>query len=135
MPSTVEAEETIQVGQEIVVASGSPTTEFEVVFEDDGTTGYFYGVDTSSKEIQILDAMHIYNVASVVDKDSPSLVQVAWSGDGLKAALFINGFAHAVFDFAVKRGYCRTNFPSPSGTGEWTTFDHKWSDSALDLFG
>ena len=135
MPSTVEAEETIQVGHEIVVASRSPTAEFEVVFEDDGTTGYFYGVDSSSKEIQILDAMHIYNVASVVDKARPSLVQVAWSEDGLKAALFINGYAHAVFDFAATRGYCRTNFPPPSGTGTWTAFDHEWSDSALDLFG
>src|SRR5512141_353264 len=98
MPSTVEVEETIQVGHEIVVASVSPAAEFAVFFEDEGTTGYFYGVDTSSEQILILDAIHVYNVASVVDKDRPSLVQIAWSEDGLKAALFVNEYAHAVFD-------------------------------------
>lgn len=133
MPSTIGAEETIQVGKESFVGSDSPTTHFGVFFEDDGTTGYFYGLDTAAEEHQILDAMHIYNVASVVDKARPSLVQVAWSEDGLKAALLINGYAHAVCDFAGKRGYCRTNFPPPSQT--WAGFDHEWADSALDLFG
>src|SRR5260221_3728612 len=112
MPSTIEAEETFTVGQETFVPSESPTSQFGVVFEDEGDTGYFYGLDLSRETNQIVDALHIYNVASVVDKEKPSVAQIAWSDDGLKAALFINGYAHAVFDFADKRGYCRTNLPS-----------------------
>ena len=103
MPSTIEAEETIWIGHETLVASKSPITEYGVFFEDDGETGYFYGLDTSRKEgKQILDALHIYNVRSVIDREKPSRMQIAWSEDGLKAALYINGYAHAVFDFADK---------------------------------
>ena len=133
MLSMIEAEETIQVGHETVVPSKSPITQYGVVFEDDGETGYFYGLDTTRNEHnQILDALHIYNVRSVIDKEKPSLVQVVWSEDGLKAALYINGYAHAVFDFAAKRGYCRSNFPAPNE--EWTSFGKEWSDAALETF-
>ncbi|HJY28378.1 MAG TPA: DUF2251 domain-containing protein [Pyrinomonadaceae bacterium] len=133
MPATIEAEETIRVGHETLVVSTSPITEYGVVFEDDGETGYFYGLDTSRNEgKQILDALHIYNVRSVIDKEKPSQVQIAWSEDGLKAALYINGYPHAVFDFAGKRGYCRSNFPSPNE--EWTTFGKEWSDAVLESF-
>ena len=133
MPSTIEAEETIQVGHETVVPSPSPITKYAVVFEDDGETGYFYGLDTSRNDHnQILDALNIYNVHSVIDKDKPSLIQIVWSEDGLKAALFINGYAHAVFDFAAKRGYCRSNFPPPNE--EWTSFGKEWSDAVLESF-
>jgi len=132
MPSTIETEETFMVGQETFVPSESPTSQYGVVFEDEGDTGYFYGLDLSRETNQIVDALHIYNVASVVDKEKPSVAQIAWSDDGLKAALFINGFAHAVFDFADKRGYCRTNFPSADK--KWSSYGHEWSDAALDLF-
>jgi hypothetical protein len=133
MPSTLEAEETIQVGHETLVSCNSPVTNFGVFFEDDGETGYFYGLDTLLNEgDQILDALHIYNVRSVVDKEKPSLVQIVWSEDGLKAALYINDYPHAVFDFAARRGYCRTNFPSPNE--KWTNFDKEWSDAAIDSF-
>ena len=132
MPGTIEAEETFNPGKEIVLQSPSPTAHYAVVFEDDGDTGYFYGLDHSREGNPIVDAMHIYNVASVVDKEKPSLAEIGWSQDGLKAALLINGYPHAVFDFSAKRGYCRTNFPPPDS--KWTSFSHEWSDSALDLF-
>ena len=135
MGSTIEAENTIQVGEAFTLAGDSPVTEYAVVFEDDGGTGYFYALDTSQKKRPILDAVHIYNVSNVVDKDRPSLVQIVWSNDGLKAALFINAYAHAVFDFAAKRGYCRTNFPDVRSSGnEWASFSKEWSDTALELF-
>ena len=133
MNSTIEAEETIRVGEEITISSGSPTTEFAVVFEDDGETGYFYGLDTSH-ESPILDALHIYNVSNVIDRDRPSRVQILWAEDGLKAGLWINDYAHAVFDFAAKRSYCRTNFPNVHGSKEWSSFNKQWSDAALELF-
>ena len=132
MSSTIGAEENFVVGKDAYVSSKSPTTDYGVFFEDDGDTGYFYGMDLSLETNQILDALHIYNVASVVDKEIPSVARIEWSGDGSKAALFINGYAHAVFDFSGKRGYCRTNFPSPET--KWTRFGHEWCDSALEWF-
>ena len=129
---SVNIGEAIRVGDETFVASDSPAAEYSVVFEDDGDTGYLYALDTSLSESRILDALHIYNVANVVDKDKPSLVQIEWSEDGLKAALWINGYTHAVFDFAQKRGYCRTNSLSPNR--KWTSFSKEWSDAVLESF-
>jgi hypothetical protein len=69
MPATIEAEETIRIGHETLVASKSPITEYGVVFENDGETGYFYGLDTSHNVgKQILDVLHIYNVRSVIER-------------------------------------------------------------------
>ena len=132
MGSRIEAEQIIYVGEGAVIQSDSPTTQFAVVFEDDSETGYFYGLDTLAEENPILDALHIYNVAAVSDKDKPSVAQIVWSEDGLKAALVINQYPHAVFDFAAERGYCRTNFPPPDRN--WTKFGHEWSDAVIELF-
>jgi hypothetical protein len=126
------AEETIIVGQPVVVEGPSQNAPFGVVFEDEGTTGYHYAVDFTRGDNSILDAMHIYNAAQVTDRQVPSLVQIIWSRDGLKSALMINKYPHAVFDFEACRGYCRTGFP-PRCHG-WTEFDHTWDDNALDLF-
>ena len=43
--------------------------------------------------------MHIYNVASVTDKDKASTVRIGWTADGCKVVLLINDYPHAVFDF------------------------------------
>ncbi len=79
-----------------------------------------------------MDALHIYNVANVTDRAKPSVVQLVWSRDGLKAALLINRYPHAVFDFESRRGYCRTGFPPPDKI--WTQHSHEWSDDAQELF-
>jgi hypothetical protein len=132
MGAMIGAEQVIRVGEGVTVGSDSPGTQYAVVFEDDGETGYFYGLDNSTEGNPILDALHIYNVAAVSDRDKSSVAQILWSTDGLKAALVINGYPHAVFDFAAKRGYCRTNFPPPDRN--WTEFGHEWSDAAIALF-
>jgi len=132
MTSEVTAEETIRVGKKAVLQGPSPISRFCVVFEDDGETGYFYGLDTGLEEQSILDALHIYDVDDVADKENPSKVQIVWAADGLKAALVINRYPHAVFDFQSRRGYCRTGFPQPDG--DWTQHGHDWDDRAMDLF-
>jgi hypothetical protein len=121
-----------QPGDKSFVAKDSAGSEYSAVFEDDGETGYFYAVDSNRPGNVILDAVHIYNVANVVDKEKPSTLAIAWSADGLKCALLINAYAHAAFDFTARRGYCRSNFPSFSSQtqGSWTQSDHAWSDSA-----
>lgn len=106
-------------------------TRYETVFEDDGQTGYFYALDTEKPDNPICDAVNIYIVKNVTDRAKPSTVQIIWSGDGLKSALVINDYPHAVFDFADHRGYSRTDFPPPDP--HWTKYGHEWHDSAIDL--
>ena len=131
MPSQVMLRETLQVGTRTVFESSSPTAQFAVVFEDDGETGYFYGLDQDNKQQPILDALYIYDVNRVADRDEPSTLEIVWSDDGLKACLVINNFPHAVFDFQNSKAYCRNNFPPPNGQ---FTDSHEWNDIALDLF-
>ena len=124
---------TLFVGKEYFNASDSPLTKYSVVFEDDGKSGYFYAILRKDDDSQpILDAMFIYNVNDVVDKNIPSEVKILWSNDGLKSVLLINNYPHAVFDFENKRGYCRSNFPPPEN--EWAKFSHEWTDDVLNLF-
>jgi hypothetical protein len=126
-------ERTFQPGDKSFVAQDSPGGRYSAVFEDDGDTGYFYAVGLSRTDNTILDAVHIYNVSSVADRDRPSKLLIVWSDDGLKCALMINDYAHAAFDFAARRGYCRTNFPNfPKKDDKcWAQSEHAWSDSAI----
>lgn len=125
-------EKSYVVGKPTQVFGKSPKNSLGVVFEDDGETGYLYAFDTASGEMAILDSMHIFNVDQVSDGKKPSNLSLVWSADGLKAALLINKYPHAVFDFESKRGYCRTGFPPADRN--WTKFDHTWVDASIDLF-
>jgi len=135
MPALLVVEEIIEVGKETVVEGPSPTPPLMAVFEDDGETGYFYALDNSRADDPIMDALHIYDVESVSDKDVPSQVQIIWSPDHRKAALLINDYPHAVFDFDARRGYCRNGFPTdPVSDAGWSSSGHEWDDSALEPF-
>jgi hypothetical protein len=133
MAVTLVAEQEIRVGEPTVIEGAAPTPPFVAVFEDDGATGYFYALDSSRTGNPIVDALHIYNVASVTDKHLPSKVQLVWSNDDKKVALLINRYPHAIFDFEIQRGYCRTGFPPPAKNG-WTQHSHEWDDKAKELF-
>ena len=127
-------EQTFRAGDDVFAAADSPTGLYGAVFEDDGETGYFYAVDLVRK-LEIFDAVHIYNVSNVADRDRPSKLSIVWSEDGSKCALLINEYPHAVFDFDARRGYCRSNFPNypdPPEPSEstWPSSDHSWSDEA-----
>ena len=60
-------------------------------------------------------------------------VKLGWSDDGLKAMLRLDQHPVAIYDFAARRGWCRSGFPPRTGTG-WSDFGHRWEDEALDLF-
>lgn len=109
-------EQTFKVGQDTFIDSTAENNN-AVAFEDNEETGYFYAIDRKNN-LDILDALHIYNVADVTDKDKPSTVKILWTEDLNKAFLSINNYYHAVFDFQNKAGYCRTGFPSSN---------HKWT--------
>ncbi|MEW6131328.1 MAG: DUF2251 domain-containing protein [Acidobacteriota bacterium] len=132
MEASIDVEKNIIVGQPVMIESSSPKSSYAVAFEDDGETGYLYGLDLSLEENPILDALYIYNGKNIIDRSHSHLLQILWAKDGLKVALLINQYPHAVFDFEARRGYCRTNFPLPDT--RWTSFDHSWSDAAIDLF-
>jgi hypothetical protein len=134
MSINVVAEEEFLVGTETVVMGYAPEGSLSAVFEDDGDTGYFYALDSSAGENSIQDAVHIYNVANVTDRDKTSKVTIGWSKDHQKVVLLINGYPHAIFDFAEKQGFCRTGSPPPNSKGEWSIAGHEWSDTAIKLF-
>jgi hypothetical protein len=127
---TLALEKTFTVGQDAFFDSISPTSSFGVTFEDDLNTGYFYAVDTEP-ELRILDALHIYNVADVVDKDKTCNLQIVWSDDGQVASLLISNYCHALFDFKARAGYCRNGFPEYNG--EWCkTNERTLTDELID---
>ena len=128
-PKPVEA--MLVVGKPVVVESQSPPGDFGAVFEDDGETGYFYALDFAAGDNPIQEAISIYDVARVTDRSKPSRLAIRWSKDGRRVGLWINDYPHAVFDFAGKRGYSRSNFPAP---GKWKGHDFAWDDAALDFF-
>ena len=120
-------------GDETWVAVDAPVGRASAVFEDDGETAYFYAVERVDAEPRILDALHIYDVANVADPERESSAEIRWTSDGRHTALFINGYAHAVFDFQARAGCCRSGFPPPPTTG-WSRNGHAWQDAALAPF-
>ncbi|AIR91021.1 DUF2251 domain-containing protein [Pseudomonas cremoricolorata] len=133
MPIYLAAESEWLPGTELVIEGPAAQGPYAAVFEDDGETGYFYALDSSKDDNPIQDALHVYNVQDISDREKASTVRIGWSQDHLKAVLLINDYPHAVFDFHSKRGYCRSSFPRATGNG-WSKEGHDWSDEALQLF-
>ncbi|MDD1015896.1 DUF2251 domain-containing protein [Pseudomonas rubra] len=133
MPIYLAAEQQLNVASATVIEAPAQEGSFVVVFEDDEETGYFYALDTSADENPIQDALHIYNVDEISDREKPSTVKIGWSMDHSKAVLLINDHPHAVFDFTGKQGYCHSGFPPSVGKG-WSPQGHEWKDDVLKLF-
>ena len=110
-------EEKIKVGTpDTIVDSTAAGGERSVIFEDDGTTGYLYAVRPGA-EVEILDALHVYNVSDVADRHIPVKVQFVWDENWTAALLLINGYGHALYDFQRAAGFCRNAFP-PATNGQ-----------------
>ena len=119
--------ENFTVGTPEVLESFFEHIPYGVVFEDDGDTGYFYAASQDG----ILDALHIYNVEDVSDKHIPNHVLILWDDACTIAALCINDYIHAVYDFVAQAGYCRNGFPETDG--EWVKVEnHVLDDELLD---
>ena len=127
------------------LSSDSPAVPWTVVFEDEGIAGYFYACDRSQQkhDESIMDAMLIYNVEALAKSDAElkrptaeRIASVEWSKDGLKAVLYLDGFAQAMYDFGGRCGYCRMDFPNFLGdrADTWRRDSHAWSDGALAQF-
>lgn len=120
------------------LSSNSTQVPWTVVFEDEGIAGYFYACDRSqqTQEHSIMDAMLIYNASSLKDTGQDRLAVVEWSRDGLRAALYLDGTAQALFDFGQRCGYCRLNFPNFMAERDdtWQKDSHAWSEGAIERF-
>lgn len=129
------------------LSSDSHTVPWTAVFEDEGAAGYFYACDRSREkhDESILDAMLIYNVSALTRDNVGALAasaaaqrmaSIEWSRDGMKTVLYLDGVAQALFDFAARCGYCRSNFPNfLAEQGEsWNRSSHAWSDAAFEQF-
>lgn len=120
------------------LASDSRLPPWTVVFEDEGAAAYFYACDRGHPRMEdsILDAVLIYNVGKLAEPDRDYLSVIEWSADGTRAVLYLDGNAQAIFDFAARRGYSRTNFPNfqTGGSSPWPRTSHEWSDALLQTF-
>jgi hypothetical protein len=117
------------VGEETFVESVAENNN-AVLFEDDCETGYFYAIDINNN-LTILDALHIYDVANIIDKQKTSEIKILWTLDLSKAFLSINNYYHAVFDFEAKGGYCRNGFPESKSV--WTLItERKLTETLID---
>ena len=91
-----------------------------VMFEDDGETGYFYALDMRQNEQLIVDMLHVYNVDSASNHHEARKLEICWDASGYLALLLINGYPHAVFDFARLVGYNGSKYPQPDLMSMWT---------------
>jgi hypothetical protein len=117
-----------RVGEAVALESEAPGGRYAVVFEDDGETAYLYGFDEAVEQVNggpIVDALQIYDVASVADRDSDVRIEVRWGDGRNRVGLFIDGRCHAVLDFDNGRAICRSGFPPASGS---FTTSHDWDD-------
>ena len=119
------------------LSSNSTAVPWTVVFEDEGIAGYFYACDRSQEthEHSIMDAMLIYNVASLDDSDRERIASIQWSRDGMRCVLYLDGGAQAMLDFAAKMSFCRSNFPNfLEDDPRWRKTSHAWDDEAIRRF-
>jgi hypothetical protein len=122
--------ERLYVGKPTVVEAFAERSPYAAVFEDDGESAYFYGLDTRLGTQPVLDAVHVYNVGALRNRHSLTDIEIVWSEDQQRVALLINGEPHAAFDFARHRACCRSNFPPGSS---WSEGGHAWDDGAVDF--
>jgi len=122
-------EQEITPGEEAFVESFSPENRYGVVFEDDGETAYFYAVekDEEGGGLKILDALHIYEDDGM--GEGKSKLMIVWSKDWMKCALVLDGYCHAIFDFAAQGGYNINEFPPPNGI--WTKGERKLTNELI----
>src|ERR1700694_2971134 len=97
-------QQTFKPGDQTYFGSDSLTHPHSASFEDGGGHAYFYSLDLTRADNMIVDAVQIYSVPNVSDRERTSSISIVWSADGKKCALLINDYPHAAFDFAAKRG-------------------------------
>jgi hypothetical protein len=120
------------------LSSNSPQVPWSVVFEDEGAAGYLYACDRSwrTQEESILDAMLLYNAASLDGRNRERLAAIQWSRNGEQAVFYLDGTAQAFIDFDRRESFCRSNFPNFMEQSDdlWRKSTHAWDEAAITRF-
>lgn len=126
-------DEKIIIGKQTFIESVSSENNYEVVFEDDTETGYFYSAERNknTNELRILDMLLVYDVESIDESERNATLSIIWSTDWMRCGLVLNNYCHAVFDFENKGGYNRHEFPVPV---LWTIQERKLTDEMVTSF-
>lgn len=130
------AQQTFLPGTDSFAATAAPDGRYGAFFDDDGESAFFYALDLDSDDL-ILDAVHVYDAAALVNRRRHSSLAIVWSPDGHKCALLLDGYPQAAFDFPAQRGFSRahpTNSPGHA-RGSWRNSDHRWSETAVSWLG
>jgi hypothetical protein len=118
------------------VLSNSPIQGCETSFQHEIDTGDFFAWDWRCDDgtQQPVGSLLIYSGESTIWLNRELEIEIRWSLGGLQSALLIDGYTHAVFDFAARCGYCRTGQPKWWGQRqpEWHTYD--WDDTICAAF-
>ena len=118
-----------RIGDKFILQLDAPSRLLTVVFEDDGDTGYFYALaPTPSGELELLDALHVYNAEADL-RGTDIRLELAWSADGARAGLRVNAALWALFDFEAERGWSRSNFPPPAGKWRMDEARPAWDEA------
>ena len=123
----------ITLGEEIFIDSVSLDNNYEVIFEDDTDTGYFYGAERNknTNELRILDMLLIYDVEAIIKFERTVTLNIIWSVNWTRCGLILNNYCHAVFDFEKQSGYNRHEFPAPV---LWKGHNRKLTDEMVAFF-
>ena len=120
-----------QIGSKLVMQVDAPSRMFTIVVEDDGDTGYAYALaPTESGQLELLDALHLYNAEGELRGKDVKL-EVEWSADSKLAALRVNAAMWALFDFEAETGWSRSNFPPPAGRWRMGEARPDWDDALI----
>jgi hypothetical protein len=123
----------IIIGRETFIESVSSENNYEIIFEDDTETGYFYSAERNknTNELRILDMLLVYDVESINESERNATLNIIWSTDWMRCGLVLNNYCHAVFDFENEGGYNRHEFPVPV---LWTKHERKLTDEMVASF-
>ncbi len=123
----------IIIGEQTFTESVSSENNYQVIFEDDTDTGYFYAAkrNKDTGELSILDMLLVYDVESIEVSERNATLHIIWSTDWMKCGLVLNNYCHAVFDFENEAGYNRHEFPPPV---LWHTQERKLTDEMVAAF-
>ncbi|EFH72722.1 DUF2251 domain-containing protein [Vibrio cholerae] len=122
--------ESICMGSKLRFGSESPIGRYEAIFEDDGSTGYLYLMDSEKEGNPIITAFGIYQ--SDYPDDENVTASILWGEDATKVALLINGVAQAYFDFSVYRGTCKTEYCPVKTNIDFYDWDEQFMEHFLE---
>ncbi len=126
-------DQNIIIGKQTFIESVSSENNYQVIFEDDTDTGYFYAAERNkdTDELRILDMLLVYDVESIEVSEQNITLHIIWSTDWMKCGLILNNYCHAIFDFENEVGYNRHEFPPPV---LWGKQERKLTDELVAAF-